>query len=77
MDETAKIRLWLAVAATLLAGIVGWKVSSLEWQPQAPFDVLGVLWLLSNIPGLVLWGVFAGLAILAIGAWCSFLLRRL
>lgn len=77
MDDAAKIRLWLAVAATLLAGVFGWKVRTLQWQPQAPFDVLGVLWILSNIPALMLWGVFAGLVILAIGAWCSFLIHRL
>ena len=76
MDEVAKVRFWLAVVATALAGVVGWWLRSIEWHPQAPFDVLGVLWILMNIPALILWGVFLGLLVLALFSWSVFFFRR-
>lgn len=50
----------LAVVSTLLAATLGWKVSSLEWRPRIDFDVIGVLWLVANLPQLVAWAFFLG-----------------
>lgn len=56
----------LALISTLLAATLGWKISSLEWRPWLPFDVLGVLWLLGNLPQLVAWALFLGTVGLAL-----------
>jgi hypothetical protein len=75
MDDAARTQFWLAVVATLIAAGFGWMLRSIEWNPQAPFDVLGVLWILTNIPGVILWGVFLGLLLLALRAWGVFFRR--
>ncbi len=76
MNDPARTRFWLAVVATLIAAAFGWMLRGVRWHPQADFDVLGVLWVLTNIPALMLWGVFVGLVLLALGAWGVFLRHR-
>lgn len=49
----------LSSAATLLTAKL-WT-----WQPRVDFDVLGVLWLLQNVPGMALVTFFA---VIALGA---------
>jgi hypothetical protein len=62
---TAITRAYVAAAIFLSVSTVFlWReVSELEWEPEAAFDILGFLWLLSNIPNL-----FACLALLACAA---------
>ena len=50
--------------------VVGFNaVRQLEWAPQAPFDIIGFLWLLSNLgPLLAAAGVLA-CGILAMYCW--------
>lgn len=50
----------LSSAATVLL-VVSWK-----WTARADFDVAGVLWLLQNIPGVVLVGIFSLIAMVAL-----------
>lgn len=69
-------RIWTAVASffTLAAVAGGCVLPFLRWQPQAPFDVLGVGWVLMNIPNLFLWTTVLSLAIIALYSWCRAIL---
>jgi hypothetical protein len=63
--------LWLGLATIFTAlTVVGFvMVRRLEWAPQAPFDIIGFLWLLSNLgPLLAAAGVLA-CGILATYCW--------
>jgi hypothetical protein len=41
------------------------------WQPRVDFDVLGVLWLLQNVPGVALVTFFAAIALAALAVLIS------
>ena len=59
----------LATIFTLLTALDYLMVRRLEWAPQAPFDIVGFLWLLSNLgPLLAAVGVL-GCGILATYCW--------
>lgn len=63
--------LWLGLATifTVLTVLGYGMVRRLEWAPQAPFDIIGFLWLLSNLgPLLTAAGVLA-CGILATYCW--------
>ena len=51
------------IASALISAVAIYFAASLDWQKQADFDVLGILWLMQNLPRL-----FAiGMAILMVG----------
>lgn len=63
--------LWLGLATifTVLTALGYLMVRRLEWTPQAPFDIVGFLWLLSNLgPLLATVGVLA-FGLLATYCW--------
>ena len=60
---------WLAVILTLTTAGYGIWVHSLRWEKQADFDILGFMWVLSNIPVLVAWSLFYLFAGFTIAAW--------
>ncbi|MGH7751565.1 MAG: hypothetical protein ACREN5_02010, partial [Gemmatimonadales bacterium] len=60
----------MAVAATVGAGMFGLLLPRLRWiDPQAGFDILGVLTLFFNFPNLVILGGFIAFSGVAIYAW--------
>ncbi len=77
MESIQRLRVVLASIATALAAAMGYLVASMPWAPHASFDILGVLWLLSNIPQLIAWGILVALSWLALYAWLEVLRARL
>lgn len=77
METTQRIQVVLAIIATALAVTMGIFVLSMPWVPLASFDIIGVLWLLSNIPQIVACGMLLGLSILALYAWIQVLRSRM
>lgn len=65
----------LALFLTLLTGAFGLWTATLKWEPQAPFDIMGILWALTNLPNLFLWGVFFMLLSMTLCCWIGFALR--
>lgn len=70
-----RIYLTGAVLFIALAGGTMYVSRDTEWVPQADFDVLGLLWLLSNLPKLFAGAmilIFLGLAVFClVYAWRS------
>jgi hypothetical protein len=65
MRRTTVFLLGAAVWGALSIGLWLWAASR-PWVPQADFDILGVLWLLTNLPRLFLSG-FALLCLVPAG----------
>ena len=50
----------------MIAAVIGFLATRIEWRERLDFDVLGVGWLLMNVPGLALSGfalMFAAVAV--------------
>ena len=61
-------RLWTGAGIGFgLATLAGtfWALR-LNWKPQADFDILGLLWVLSNAPNLAAWAAVLALASIAV-----------
>ena len=67
---------YIALVLTVLTAVFGLFVQSLEWEPQASFDIIGILWLLSNIPTLAAWLLEFFLMALTIWSWWLALVER-
>lgn len=66
----------LAAALLALAVVPGYYALTLPWAPQADFDVIGVLFVLQNLPHIVAWFLTAILCVGAIGFWVYGLRER-
>jgi hypothetical protein len=62
------IAAWLFTAG---AGAAACALPFLKWVPQAPFDILGFMWLLTNTPNLFLWTATIALGVLALYYWAK------
>jgi hypothetical protein len=60
---------WAAIVLTVFTVGYGIWVQSLAWEEQASFDILGFLYLLSNIPNLIAWALLLVFMCLTIWAW--------
>lgn len=56
MERFARVYIGVAVMWALGAAALWLWAMRLPWVPQAPFDILGVLWLLTNLPRRMLHG---------------------
>lgn len=56
------------IVLALLAGVGALLCSRMDWEPAAPFDVIGVLWLFQNLPRLMGVAITFGVAVAA--AYC-------
>ncbi len=65
-----------AFLLTALAGAAGIGFLTTDGVPQAPFDVLGILWVLTNLPRIFLFGIFLTLSILSVCCWIGVCLGR-
>jgi hypothetical protein len=67
--------LWLVLSLSLTGlTIGGWFfVRKLEWAPQEPFDIIGFLWILSNLGPLLAVTVLLLCAGLALYCWVCML----
>lgn len=65
MSPHAKLALTSSVPAVALVVYL----ATLEWIPRLPFDVLGIAWLLMNLPLLAGWVVAALLIGVAVYCW--------
>ena len=61
--------IWCTIILTAFTIAYGFWVKRLEWGEQASFDILGILYLLSNVPNLVAWGLMLVFMALTIWAW--------
>jgi len=61
MKPVQRVSLVGAVACAILALVPGYYAVTLRWAPHADFDVVGILWLLQNLPRLVAWVLTAAL----------------
>lgn len=61
-----RLKLTLALLCAAGALALGIVVFRMEWVPAAPFDILGFLWLLTNLPRLILGATALGFAVLAV-----------
>jgi hypothetical protein len=59
----------LAILLTVMTVPLGAYLPSLKWEEQAFFDILGILWLLTNLPNLFLWGLFLLMLTLTLSCW--------
>ena len=61
----------VSCALSLTAFTLGYGiwVKNLQWSEQASFDILGILYLLSNIPTFVAWALLLVFMCLTIWAW--------
>lgn len=64
-----------ALLCTALAGAMLHAVLGMPWVERVDFDVVGILWLLTNLPKLMGWAVAAGLLFLS--GFCVLQARRL
>jgi hypothetical protein len=51
---SARTYKWVAVFATLLGSITGMSALRLPWSPQIDFDIIGFLFVIQNLPKMVL-----------------------
>lgn len=49
-----------------LALLLGYRLSEIPWEPAAPFDIIGFLWLMQTFPKLVGWVAAWALAMLSL-----------
>ncbi|MGH7475981.1 MAG: hypothetical protein ACRELD_06810 [Longimicrobiales bacterium] len=55
-----------AVVFLGFAGAMLFRLRAARWAPQADFDVIGMLWVLSNLPLLLAWFLTLCFALLAV-----------
>lgn len=49
-----------------LAILLGYRLSKIPWEPAAPFDIIGFLWLIQNFPKLIGWVAAWSLGVLSV-----------
>ena len=60
---------YVAIVLTATTAVFGLFVQSLAWEPQSSIDIIGILWLLSNVPILAAWTLLFFLFALTIWSW--------
>lgn len=60
---------FLATVAMMILGLallLGYRLSKIPWEPAAPFDIIGILWLIQNLPKLIGWVAAWSLGVLSL-----------
>jgi hypothetical protein len=60
MSAVRTVYRWCAVIVAALALVPGYYAVRLGWAPKVDFDVIGLLWLLQNVPRLTAIGLTLG-----------------
>lgn len=74
--SSLKLRIALAAVAALPAVGMAILVREMRWAPQENWDVLGILWLLTNLAPLTAWALLVLFVGLALFAWVHLLRMR-
>lgn len=64
--EFYKVAAWFYTVVAIVSAPVAWQF---EYQPQTDFDIIGVLFIMQNLPVMFFWGIFFISLCCAIYCW--------